>query len=139
MPRKTLLVLATKMFSSNHKFNDRQISHRERNKWIKMKVWEMNSTMWDNEMELAEFTSIDTDDIKLTRVRIKSCNKLSFENLDTILICSHSVHENPLVGDVSIPLLNRNKVYVNYGHVCGGLINFENPTSQQPQNGADFF
>ncbi|CAN5798282.1 hypothetical protein BH23THE1_BH23THE1_36120 [soil metagenome] len=128
------------IYSSHHEINDlHTLSRRARKKWINNKVREMKSATWDKNLEFAEFISISTDDIKLNKVRISACNKLSFDNKDTILICTHSIHENPLIGDVSIALLNRKKVYVNFGHVCGGLIHFESPRIPNPENGAQFF
>jgi hypothetical protein len=128
------------MYSPNHELKDKQlISRRARNKWIKNKVREMKSATWDKNIALADFTTIDTDEVKLNKVRISDCNKLYFDNKDTILICIHSVHENPRIGDVSIALLNRKKVYVNFGHVCGGLIRFESFRIHNPESGLHFF
>jgi hypothetical protein len=127
--------LSQKYFSSHNKS---LVKSSKQKKWIKSAIKSMKSLPFESNIEVCQPHTVDIPDYQKISYRIQDCRKVSFLNGDTVLICLHSVHQDPKVGDVSIAMDSKNNVYVNFGHICGGLINFERMSLVPPQNMADF-
>ncbi len=127
--------LSQKYFSSHNKS---LVKSSKQKKWIKSAIKSMKSLPYESNIEVCQPHIVDIPDYQKISYRIQDCRKVSFLNGDTVLICLHSVHQDPKVGDVSIAMDSKNNVYVNFGHICGGLINFERMSLVPPQNMADF-
>jgi hypothetical protein len=134
-PRPFGFGLSQKYFSSHNKS---LVKSSKQKKWIKSAIKSMKSLHYDSNIEVCQPHIVDIPDYQKISYRIQDCRKVSFLNGDTVLICLHSVHQDPKVGDVSIAMDSKNNVYVNFGHICGGMINFERMSLVPPQNMADF-
>lgn len=73
------------------------------------------------------------------RVRVIREAWVDFENGDRIHFVCNSSHEDEAVGDVCVAIDQKGKVFVNEGHVCGGLINFEYRGKNAPTSADLFF
>lgn len=47
-----------------------------------------------------------------------------FKKRSWIKMISLSSHENPDIGDVTLAITNKGKVYINRGHICGNVVTF---------------
>jgi len=57
------------------------------------------------------------------RLREGCC--ISFKNGKIIRFLFHSSHADPEVGDVILAIDEGGKVFVNFSHICGGIVHFE--------------
>lgn len=58
--------------------------------------------------------------------------------IDTCYLFLFSSHQNPAVGDVIIAISDKRKVYVNNGHVCGGIVHFQSFKISKPSSFQEF-
>jgi hypothetical protein len=56
-----------------------------------------------------------------------------------IFIKTNSSHENEEIGDVSMAIDNKQNVFKNDGHVCGGIIHFQTSLLKELKSTSDFF
>jgi hypothetical protein len=47
-----------------------------------------------------------------------------FPGKNWIYLISHSIYEDPYVGDITLAIDNKGEIFFNEGHVCGGTIRF---------------
>lgn len=73
------------------------------------------------------------------RVRVIKEAWVVFENGDRIHFVCNSSHDDEAVGDVCVAMDQDGNLFVNEGHVCGGLINFEFKGNKAPASAAIFF
>ncbi|HMR90252.1 MAG TPA: hypothetical protein PKD51_18950 [Saprospiraceae bacterium] len=90
-------------------------------------------------LEYADPNIIDIPDLQKVSYKIKTCQNLQMINKEIITICVHSAHNDPDVGDVCMGKTSKNIFFVNFGHVCGGLINFESFSLSLPLDSIEFF
>jgi len=56
--------------------------------------------------------------------RLKGSGCIRFDNGDWIFLVSNSEHFDKEVGDVTLAIDNSKRIFINDGHVCGGIVNF---------------
>jgi hypothetical protein len=56
-----------------------------------------------------------------------------------IYIISSSAHEDPETGDISLAIDHKKKIFMNEGHVCGGIIHFETDKIRELKTSREFF
>jgi hypothetical protein len=110
----------------------------KRKKWIKTAIKSIQQIKIDSTIKASEPHIVNVPEYHKVAYRITDCNTIKFLNGDSVLICLHSVHQDPQVGDVSIAIDSKRKSYVNYGHICGGMINFERMSIIPPIDIVDF-
>jgi len=107
--------------------------------WINNKTQYMIDSLGFIEMEDLMPNIFDIPDGQKISYKIFGKGRIRFVNNETILIYTHSSHENPEVGDISIAFTDDNNIFVNYGHICGGIIHFEHYSLILPENPEMFF
>jgi hypothetical protein len=107
--------------------------------WINQKMLCMRDTLDVATLEYAEPNIINIPDLQKVSYKIKSCQNIQMLDSSHVSICVHSAHQDPKIGDVCIGKTSENVYFVNYGHVCGGLINFERMALSIPNDSLDFF
>jgi hypothetical protein len=70
--------------------------------------------------------------------RVAGPSKIIMGNKDTLFITIHSSHYDPEIGDISLAWCRRGGIYVNFGHICGNLINFMNNNTKLPKSARIF-
>jgi hypothetical protein len=81
----------------------------------------------------------DIEDYQSTSYRVSSKTLIRCTNGDYIIIQPHSSHQDTGIGDVSIAVSNTGGKWVNYSHICGGIIHFKSYDTDLPRSSADFF
>jgi len=61
------------------------------------------------------------------------------ENGDIIRIVLHSSHTDKEIGDISVAIDTQMRIFVNAGHVCGGIVHFEAKDVLLAKDADDFF
>lgn len=88
---------------------------------------------------VSEIKRYDFGDSRKVSFRIVEYGLIKLENGDWVYIRTHSSHEDETVGDISLAISSDKKLYINYGHVCGGIINFQAYDIQTMISSEEFF
>ena len=72
-------------------------------------------------------------------VRVKKEGWIDLPGENWIYIVTASAHDSPEIGDLSLAIDNHQSIYLNNGHVCGGIINFESRQLRELKTSQDFF
>ena len=115
------------------------IDKKKQDTWINQKMLWMSDSLDIGNLEFTEPNIIDIPDLQKVSYKIKSCQNIQMLDSSHVSICVHSAHQDPEIGDVCIGKTSENVYFVNYGHVCGGLINFERMALSIPNDSLDFF
>ena len=115
------------------------IDKKKQDTWINQKKTWMLDSLEVATLEYADPNIIDIPDLQKVSYKIKTCQNLQMINKEIITICVHSAHNDPDVGDVCMGKTSKNIFFVNFGHVCGGLINFESFSLSLPLDSIEFF
>jgi hypothetical protein len=81
----------------------------------------------------------DIEGYQSTSYRVTKRTMIRCTNGDYIIIQPHSSHQDTGIGDVSIAVSNTGEKWVNYSHVCGGIIHFKSNDTELPKSTSDFF
>ncbi len=79
------------------------------------------------------------EDVRKVSYRIADQGSIHCKNGDIIRIVLHSSHTNKEIGDVALGIDNYKRVFLNSGHVCGGIVHFESKDDVLPLSADDFF
>ncbi len=115
------------------------IDKKKQETWIKQRIKWMQDSLHIDSLEFVEPNIIDIPDLQKISYKLKDCQNIRVANAENITICVHSAHQDPDIGDVCIGMTGETIFYVNDGHVCGGLINFERMALTIPSDLMDFF
>jgi len=110
----------------------------KQHEWIKQTA----STMYN--LKPGDFPKIEpgiqeSGDFYMISYKLKSQGSIRLSSGAYIFLMSNSSHENPVVGYITVAIDNKNNIFVNYGHVCGGIINFECNKKILLKSSTDFF
>ncbi len=112
----------------------------ERDKWIQKSVQELRQlikTGLDTQMVKPQI--IEYEDIREVSYRVVDQGNIRCENGEIIRIVLHSSHTNKEIGDISVAVDTQLRIFVNKGHVCGGIVHFETKDVVLPKDADDFF
>jgi hypothetical protein len=116
------------------------VNKKKRKKWINESIRTMKELSSAENIPVSEPHIVDIPDYQKITYRIQDCRTIVLKNGERILICIHSGHEDPEVGDVSVAMdIRKKRFYINYGHICGNLINFEKISVEIPVDSKSFF
>ena len=78
---------------------------------------------------------------EFTRIsyRFNGDARIQCQGGDWIYFRSHSEHENSKIGDVCLAITNKGEVFLNYGHICGGIVCIIDKSNTMPYDANDFF
>jgi len=116
-----------------------KIIEKKRNSWIKKSVDSLFVLSVRDSVEISSPKIIDLPDLKMISYRINRLGRIVFPEGDSILIFLHSAHEDMEIGDVSLAIKSDKSIYVNFGHVCGGIIHFMHLSAAIPMKPINFF
>jgi hypothetical protein len=109
------------------------------NKWITETVEHLKATDSLQLLQLTEPQINSTAEYKRISYRIIKQGRIQCSGGESVYITLHSAHDNKEIGDVCIGLSDRGKIFVNFDHVCGGVINFKDNSATLPKDASDFF
>ena len=92
----------------------------------------------DNLM-VVEPIRVTVPEFTMISYRIKGPSGIRCANGDLIYLLPHSSHENPEIGDVCLGFTKNRKIFVNFGHICGGMVHYVSQKGEIPQNASAFF
>ena len=111
----------------------------KRNEWIIKLADSLSVRNLESDIEVIEPSIYDLPDMQKISYRINGgWGLIKFRDKKTIVIAVHSSHENPLIGDVSVAVLEDNTIFINTGHVCGNIIHFMHLSSSIPADSDEF-
>lgn len=119
--------------------SSRLINKEKQDAWIKQKVVWMRDSLDVHALDVVEPNIIDIPDYQKVSYKIKAIKNINSIDNSPITITVHSSHEDPEIGDVCIGMTENKIFYINFGHVCGGMINFERMSLLEPADAFDFF
>jgi hypothetical protein len=123
---------------SNAQHDNSEVDVAIQKKWIENTIKELTNNDSLSSFELTHATINSNPGYERTTFRIKGETRIQCGN-DWIYFKPHSAHENELVGDLCIAITNGNKIFVNYEHICGGIIHFIKKNDTLPKNAIEFF
>ncbi len=115
------------------------IDKEKQDAYVKQRINWLRDSIDISILESVEANIIDIPDLQKVSYKFKDCQKILLPINKQIIISVHSAHKDSEIGDVCIGMVEGDTFYINYGHVCGGLINFERLSLSLPTNVYDFF
>ncbi|MBC7886101.1 MAG: hypothetical protein H7X99_11545 [Saprospiraceae bacterium] len=115
------------------------INQQKRTEWIISRALMMKMNQDNNAESFIKPTFIQMPDYSVIDFRIQEGSKVICSNKEVIRFSVHSSHEDAEIGDVSVGMDMDDNLYVNYGHVCGGMVHFESFSSKHPESAEAFF
>lgn len=102
-----------------------KFSEEKRNQWIKKKTTELIKIKPETILQKAMLQENEHTDGIILSVEINGKNILHTKDGGWIYFEAHSAHDNSKVGDITIAIDNKKRIFINEGHVCGGYIYFD--------------
>lgn len=124
-------------FSQSHDKIDVDIVKRE-NKIAEI-IQGLKSFQPSQNTDFIELKHFNQDNYIKTSIRLIDSGTLRLSNGEWIHFVSISSHYNKEVGDATLAIDNTGNIYINDGHVCGGIIHFENYNAKELQTSLQFF
>lgn len=142
--KATLIVLllagATTLFAQVAAKHSHPYDEAKRLEWIDKSIEYLAKVSNDEQLPIAAFNAYELEGgATVQRLRVMKEARVEFANGDRISFISNSSHDDEQVGDICVAMDHQGKIFFNEGHVCGGLINFENNASVAPKSSAEFF
>ncbi len=92
--------------------------------WIKEALTKMKSSVKLDKFKTISPSVIRLDSITRITYRVIREGWIEFGPNEWIYILLHSSHETPEIGDVILVMDDDYQYFVNYSHVCGGIVHF---------------
>jgi hypothetical protein len=116
-----------------------QVSIPKRNQWIKEQSAMLKKFKPTAATEKAVINENEvTNGINLS-VDINYKGYLVTKDSGWIYFITHSAHNNPKVGDITLAIDNSKNIFMNEGHVCGGYVSFRALNFKEINSVSDFF
>jgi hypothetical protein len=137
---KSNTVLFGRSFLKNHyELHGKKgvIDEIKRNTWIKETVDSLIKKNVDDFPQLVMNELIHEDFYKAS-YRLIEKGVINFKDGGYLKLMSTSAHSIAEIGDITLALNEHGEVYVNQGHICGGIIHFETHDRGKTQSALDF-
>lgn len=107
------------------------------------KAWIKNTLLKHSSIHLDSLPIVEPDirilpDFSRCSYRLSENSRIIFKDKSWAAIYINSSHSDKVVGDICILVSSKKKKYVNFGHICGGIIHFESKIGTIPENIKDF-
>ncbi len=102
-----------------------KFSEEKRNQWIKEKTSELKKIKPETVFQKATLQENEHVDGIILSVEVKGKNILYTGDDGWIYFETHSAHDNSDIGDITIAIDSKKRIFINEGHVCGGYIYFD--------------
>lgn len=81
----------------------------------------------------------DSPGFQQVKYRIRNKAVIVCQDRERIILVTHSMHQDSSIGDIAVAWVDAHTAYLNYGHICGGLVNYISEKPEIPEDGKDFF
>ncbi len=115
-------------------------ANQKKEGWIREKVYQISA--WSTPSGDTFYVNPQVtryEDVREVSYRIVDHGSVRCENGDIIHIVLHSSHTDKEIGDIALGIDNHKRVFLNVGHVCGGIVHFETKDDILPASADDFF
>jgi len=133
-----VLLMAAFLCTSMQQHESEPLSKRKQKAWIREMKKDLARASVDANLPLIEPAVVNVKDYQSVTYRVQARSKIICTNGDWLVIHPHSSHQADEVGDICLALTDKGKFYVNYGHVCGGIIHFQSLDTIKPASAEDF-
>jgi hypothetical protein len=117
-----LCILLPRGFSQHGNLN--VVIESVQKRWIDHKIKEFRQLDWDQIAPVSLPEEQSFDGFYQLSYRIQGEGIIHFSDGSWVYLISNSIHDNQEIGDITLAIDSDGKAFVNYGHVCGGLIHF---------------
>ncbi len=108
--------------------------------WIKKQADTLKYVVQTKQkINISEPNIINLDDLKSISYRTMGLTAIRCKNKETVFISSHSSHMDHSIGDITVAIDYRKNIYINKGHICGGIINFKRLKPRIAESAIKFF
>ena len=107
-------------------------------KWIKKTIHQLKKDDTMKLLKLTEPAINSAPGFTMISYRINGDTRIQCASGDWIYFRAHSMHDDSEVGDVCLAITDKGKTFVNYGHICGGIIHFIHKGDQIPHDAHEF-
>jgi hypothetical protein len=121
---------------SNH--NQGQVEVEQFRFWITMMSDSLRKSKNDH-FSNVESNTIEWTEYVKTSYRVYLAGEIKFGEKDTVQIVLHSSHENTAIGDIALAMNDLGDIYINTGHICGGMAHFVRYSTKIPESSEEFF
>jgi hypothetical protein len=108
-------------------------------KWIKTTIAGLKK---DKTLAVVAVTETEIQSVpgfKMISYRVNGPTRILCSGGEWIYFKPHSGHESSDIGDVCIAITEKGRIYINYGHICGGIVHFINKKGELPADASEFF
>jgi hypothetical protein len=134
--QKTILKDSTETYTH---VNQDLIDQQVKDTWIRETAIMLTQLSGPAEGQIIEKQVTEMEGFYQAGYRVQGSGYISFDNGEWIYLVSNSAHDNEKVGDITIAVDNRGRMYLNEGHVCGGIIHFITNDKTETETGDGFF
>lgn len=89
--------------------------------------------------EHASFTEKYIENMRILSIRVQGNVFVPVGRRNWIYMFSVSSHDSPQTGDMTLAIDQQKRIYLNEGHVCGGIIHFETSKLRSIKRSRQFF
>jgi hypothetical protein len=107
-----------------HNSGNRAVNLKKQQRWIDKTSKYLAEKKHKLNFPILELSDLEHEDFYLLRTRLIKKGKMEFADGGFLFFMSHSNHENPAIGDLTIAMDEKNNFYINEGHICGDIIHF---------------
>lgn len=100
------------------------VDEQIRNHWVQQTLTYLADPSNTNEFKRMEWKETHQEGNYQKSTRLVQNGILYFQDGSYLKMIAHSAHENPEIGDITLAMDSGGRMYVNTGHVCGGIIHF---------------
>lgn len=134
-----LLTIVGPLMAQIH-HHEQKFDAQKRTEWLTQNIKKLENSSVQDTNRMVTMNEYEMENGLISfRVRIIKEAWIDFANGDRIHFICNSSHEDEAVGDVCIAFNQDGKIFVNEGHVCGGMINFVFEGTNSPASAALFF
>lgn len=119
-----IIILLSGLPTFSQHVDNNGVDEAKRTEWLEQMISKLRDVKPDTCSAIVQPKITEVDDYYRLSYRFTAPGCIRFENGESVFITLNSSHDNPEIGDVSMAVDNRSRVFVNFGHVCGGIIHF---------------
>jgi len=134
--QKTLLRDSSAAYTHvDHSLTDQ----KEKETWIREAAIKLNQLSGPADGQIIEKQVTDMEGFYQAGYRLHGSGYISFDNGEWIFLVSNSAHDDARIGDITIAIDNHQRMWINEGHICGGIIHFISGRKEFEEGAGNFF
>ena len=111
----------------------------KRERWIDETAHILKNFTQNDTTRISALKTREKDGKILQSYRILGQGLINFDNGDWVYILLHSSHDNDSIGDISLAVDQKGRIFKHEGHVCGGICHYEALAPEEFTSSKDFF